>query len=199
MEKEAAIEKELRKRAQAFPGRDEGSRPVVRERGEHGSSSSRAAIREVEEEVQEMREVRPAPSLTAWSTTSSAPMRARPDAWLQPPTTPSSQELDDPEAVTGEAKRAIIDTILLMKVEDIREGLRMHGLQLSGLKQDLAARLADVLVEQIGTTMGPTLRQYRYLLWLWRQKDLHGKVLLKWANLSSRHEASRTIHNWKSI
>ena len=187
----AAIEEELRKRAQQFPGRHETSRPVVRERSEPRSSTARPETPSGQDD--------PATSLTAWRTSSPTPTRSRSEVWLQTPTTPSTSELDDPEAVAGEAKRAIMDTVMLMRVEDIREGLRMHGLQLSGLKQDLATRLADVLVEQIGTSAGPTVRQYRYLLWLWRHKDLHGKVLLKWSALSSRHEASRTIHQWKSI
>ena len=36
---------------------------------------------------------------------------------------------------------------MLMRCEEIREGLRLHGLRTSGLKEDMATRLAhgDVL------------------------------------------------------
>ena len=99
----------------------------------------------------------------------------------------------------GEARRVCFDTVMLMRLEEIREGLRINGLQLSGLKSDAAARLAEILSQQIGTSSGPTVRQMKYLLWLWRDRNLSGRTLLSWACLESRTEASRTIARWKFL
>ena len=98
-----------------------------------------------------------------------------------------------------EGLRVCVDTIMLMRLEEIREGLRLNGLVQSGLKQDAAARLAQVLVCQLGTGSGPTLRQMRYLLWLWRDRNLSGRTLLSWSCLRSRGDTSRTIAHWKSL
>ncbi|CAE7325391.1 unnamed protein product [Symbiodinium sp. KB8] len=98
-----------------------------------------------------------------------------------------------------EAMRVCVDTIMLMRLEEIREGLRLNGLMLSGVKTDAAARLAEVIRVQVGSNQGPTLRQMRYLLWLWRDRGLQGRTLLTWSCLRTRADTSRTIAHWKSL
>ena len=91
-------------------------------------------------------------------------------AW-RTPTTPVQDEVPDEGNVSpDEAMRVCVDTIMLMRLEEIREGLRLNGLMLSGVKTDAAARLAEVIRAQVGSDQGPTLRQMRYLLWLWRDR-----------------------------
>ena len=119
-----------------------------------------------------------------------------------PPATPELSEgwgVPDSPMPDGEGRRVCYDTIMLMRLEEIKEGLRLNDLLVSGVKTDAAARLSEVIYQQFGTNSGPTIRQLRYLLWLWRERDLNGRILLTWSNLASRVETSRTIARWKTI
>ena len=107
-----------------------------------------------------------------------------------------SEQGDAP--MIDEYQRLCFDTVMLMRCEEIKEGLRFHGLRTTGLKDDIAGRLASAMYLQRESSQSPTSRQLRYLLWLWRTKDLCGKVLLNYTSLQSKTEASRTIHAWKS-
>ncbi|CAE7266511.1 unnamed protein product, partial [Symbiodinium sp. KB8] len=85
------------------------------------------------------------------------------------PVTPEENDAptrEEEHIAPDEAARVCVDTIMLMRLEEIREGLRLNGLMLSGVKADAAARLAEVIRAQLGTGSGPTLRQMKYLLWL---------------------------------
>ena len=121
---------------------------------------------------------------------------------FQVPATPEDRETparEEEYVPSDEAVRVCVDTVMLMRLEEIREGLRLNGLMLSGVKADAAARLAEVLRAQLGTGSGPTLRQMKYLLWLWRERNLSGKTLLSWSCLRSRGDASRTIARWRGL
>ena len=119
------------------------------------------------------------------------------------PTTPINSAFSpgekDRQVRPDEGLRVCVDTILLMRLEEIKEGLRLNGLVVTGVKQDAALRLAHVLEAQLGSGSGPTLRQMRYLLWLWRDRNLAGRTLLSWSCLRTRGDTSRTISRWKSL
>ena len=98
----------------------------------------------------------------------------------------------------GEYLRVCTDTASLMRCEELREALRLRGLPTTGLKSDLAARLGHDMWSKRNSKDAPTAKQYKYLLWLWRTKDLGGRVLLMNSHLDTRVAASRTIHAWKN-
>ncbi|CAE7387258.1 unnamed protein product [Symbiodinium microadriaticum] len=64
---------------------------------------------------------------------------------------PPSTSADTAKDADVEAMRVCVDTIMLMRLEEIREGLRLNGLMLSGVKTDAAARLAEVIRAQEST------------------------------------------------
>ena len=103
------------------------------------------------------------------------------------------------DVVDEDLERVCIDTVGLMRCEEIRQALRALGLHTSGLKDDITRRLASELVARVHGPQGPTVKQLKYLLWLWRNRDLQGKTLLAWAQFENRADASRTIHRWKSL
>ena len=103
-----------------------------------------------------------------------------------------------PTPTTEELERVCVDTIMLMRCEEIRPALRASSLPTSGLKEDLAHRLGQVLASRVRSG-GPTVRQLKYLLFLWRSRDLAGKILLNWDQLQDRVRTSQTIHRWKTI
>ncbi|CAE7364368.1 unnamed protein product, partial [Symbiodinium microadriaticum] len=69
-------------------------------------------------------------------------------AWRAPITPGQDEVLDEGNVPPDEAMRVCVDTIMLMRLEEIREGLRLNGLMLSGVKTDAAARLAEVIRAQ---------------------------------------------------
>ena len=71
--------------------------------------------------------------------------------------------------VPDERERVAYDTLQLMFCEDLRAGLRLQGLPVTALKDDLARRLSVPLV-----TSDVTNKQLRYVLFLWRSKSLSG-------------------------
>ena len=126
-------------------------------------------------------------------------VRARtPPGVLRSPTrsSPGSAREDDDRE---EVQRVCYDVVSLMRCEEIREALRLHGLQTSGLKGDQCTRLSNVMVANYGNSRSPTVRQYRYLLWLWRHRSLQGRVLLSWNAMRDRETTSRTIHTWNQL
>ena len=93
------------------------------------------------------------------------------------------------------------DVLSLMTCEELKAGLRVEGLTLSGLKPELVARLATRLVphehfEVPGRTL-PTERQLRYVLWLWKHKRLQMRCQLRWCDLVNRESISNWIRLWK--
>ena len=91
-----------------------------------------------------------------------------------------------------ERERVAFDTLQLMFSEDLRTGLRLEGLPVSGLKEDLARRLSVALVASDVTN-----KQLRYVLFLWRSKSLSGRCKLRWEDLNTKQRVSRWIATWK--
>ena len=95
-------------------------------------------------------------------------------------------------AAFSDRPRVIGDTLSLMTVEALQQGLRKTGHPVSGIKQDLISRLSPELdLREPGPgSQHPTTKQLKYVLWLWREKSLSGRVALKWEDLSTRSATS---------
>ncbi|CAE7838982.1 unnamed protein product [Symbiodinium sp. CCMP2592] len=91
-----------------------------------------------------------------------------------------------------------VDVCHLMTQENLREGLRTEGLPVSGLKDDQARQLGARLLERGSLPSGPTVKQRKYALWLWRVKDLQGRHLLRYRDFNARTRVSALIAAWKS-
>ena len=96
--------------------------------------------------------------------------------------------------VPEEALRVCVDVCNLMTCEHLKEGLRTEGLPTSGLKEDLNRRLGERLSTLMKSTSGPTIRQLRYVLWLWRSRDLSYKHSLRYHEIVDRNRISALIH-----
>ena len=120
------------------------------------------------------------------------PVRLRPSTPLSSPSTTSQGEESE-----DEIQRVSRDTLLLMSCENLREGLRLEGCQVSGIKEDLASRLGRILAQRVLVHRSPTVKQLRFLLYLWRHRDLSGKVTLTWSSVTDKQSASRTIAYWQ--
>ena len=96
-----------------------------------------------------------------------------------------------------EDDRVCNDVLLLLTVDHLREGLRHEGLMTSGLKNDLSRRLADRLVTLMRANNGPTIRQLKYVLWIWRHGNVSGRYQLRWSDVNNRTRTSNFIHAWK--
>ena len=79
-----------------------------------------------------------------------------------------------------EVQRACTDLCMLMTCECLKEDLRTEGLQVCGLKKDLARCLGLRMTQLIKSPTSPTLKQMKYILWLWRVKDMQGRRNLKY-------------------
>ena len=91
-----------------------------------------------------------------------------------------------------ERERVAFDTLQLLFCEDLKTGLRLQGLPVSGLKDDLVKRLSVSLVASDVTN-----KQLRYVLFLWRSKSLSGRCKLRWEDISTKSRTSRWIATWK--
>ncbi|CAE7329845.1 TY5A [Symbiodinium sp. CCMP2592] len=96
-----------------------------------------------------------------------------------------------------ETERLSTDVLQLFTVESLKEGLRHEGMAVSGLKVDLARRLSSKLVTRMSTRYGPTQRQLRYILWLWRHSGISARYVLKWEDINDKVRISNLIHEWK--
>ena len=108
---------------------------------------------------------------------------------------PSRDQEDSPT----EVQRVCEDSCALMTVEGLREGLRTEGLPVSGVKQDLARRLGVRLSQLVSTPTGPTLRQLKYVLWLYRHRDLGCKHVLRYYEIVDKTRLSALIHMLKGL
>eukprot|EP00439_Symbiodinium_sp_Y106_P043939 s6959_g5.t1 len=120
------------------------------------------------------------------------------------PRTPSPTPVRFEETPLGstsdqERMRVIHDMLDLMTVERLREALRYLGMPVSGIKQDLIQRLSPQLghVEPGVGSDQPTVRQMKFVLYLWRKKDLQGRVMLTWADIATRRDISAWISRYK--
>ena len=128
--------------------------------------------------------------------TETTPVRRRYTTPISSPATPHCQDREYQDH--GEVSRVCRDILLLMTCEHLREGLRLEGCLVSGVKEDLATRLGGQLAIRVNQG-SPTVRQLRYLLWLWRQRDLSGRVLLQWQDLRDKASASSAISRWQRL
>ena len=85
-----------------------------------------------------------------------------------------------------------------MTVESIKKGLRTEGLRVSATKDDVARRLGERLAQLVVMPTGPTVKQLKYVLWLWRSRDLSYKHVLKYCEVVDRTRISALIHALKN-
>ena len=117
-----------------------------------------------------------------------------PERLMRPtPPMPSRAQLADSD---GETQRACEDVCKLMTCECLREALRSEGLPVSGLKDDQARRLGARLAQLVQTDHGPTARQLRYVLWLWRDRDMSGRHTLHYYEVCDKRRISALIAQW---
>ena len=135
----------------------------------------------------------------------------RPDREAVPQTSPGAQSTQSIQSEVSSVQDELIrqsdrgrlckDVVMLMTVENIKQGLRIENLSLSGLKPELASRLTVRLVPQDGFEVAgrplPTDNQIRYVLWLWRHRKLQMRCNLVWSDLATREAISRWIQYWK--
>ena len=124
--------------------------------------------------------------------------RPSPGAQSSTSTTPS---VDNDLLKHLDRERLCRDVIQLMSCENIKQGLRMENMSLSGLKPEITARLALRLTPHEGFgVLGrslPTDNQLRYVLWLWKHRKLQMRCTLSWENVSTKDAISRWLHVWK--
>jgi len=102
-------------------------------------------------------------------------------------------------AAQGELRRVCEDVCKLMTCECLKKGLRAEGLQVSGVTDALARRLAGKMVELSGDSASPTIRQWRYVFWLWRHRDLHGRHVLHYYEVNNKERTSALISQWDQM
>ena len=108
-----------------------------------------------------------------------------------PESSPSIPETRD------DITRIAHDLCMLMTVEALKEGLRTEGLAVSGLKDAQAWRLGYRLAELSVTSIGPTAKQMKYILWLWRVKDMQNRHQLRYCEVNDKGRISALINEWK--
>ncbi|CAE7207180.1 RE2 [Symbiodinium natans] len=115
---------------------------------------------------------------------------------------PAGQSDSDRMSFRGDARtgvddrvRVVRDTLSLLTVEELKSGLRVEGLQVTGLKQDLMERLLhkfDGGDESLSDR--PSTKQLRYVLYIHRHR---AQCRIQYENLRTREETSKWIANWK--
>ena len=134
----------------------------------------------------------------ATTTASVTPPRRRSSPEEEPLPSPGaqssvSQGLEDPQ----ERSRVVSDVLKLLTCDELRAALRSQGLLSSGLKEDLISRLAVVFSPMSERADLPTVRQLKFILWLWREKSLRQKCLLRWTDIFTKTSISQWLHRWK--
>ena len=146
-----------------------------------------------EDAAEAARRAVPSPRVATQTRTPSP--RVRPRMQSASPSTWLSGE-DDP-LPEREVARVCHDVCMLMTGDNLREGLLSEGLQLSGLKEDKARRLAGRLQQLMTPSSGPTMRQLKYILWLWRVKNMCGRHVLHYYEINDRSRISALIDSWR--
>ena len=96
-----------------------------------------------------------------------------------------------------ELLRVCVDVCSLMTCENIKEGLRTEGLRLSGVKDEISQRLGERLAQVAMLPNGPTIRQLKYILWIWRHRDMAWKHTLHYCEIVDKERISSLIHHTK--
>ena len=110
---------------------------------------------------------------------------------VRPPTPPSPDR-----GGQFERERVVKDTLGLMTVQNLKDGLTAEGLPTSGIKCDLVRRLGARLGDEPPPSHLPTTRQLRYVLYTWRHKHLAGRTQLMWIHLATRTATSEWLARW---
>ena len=98
-----------------------------------------------------------------------------------------------------ERSRVVKDVLKLLSCEELKAALRSQGYLTSGLKEDLIARLAPVFDPSSERSNLPTLRQLKFVLWLWREKGLQRRCHLRWTDIFTKLSISQFLHLWKDV
>ena len=80
-----------------------------------------------------------------------------------------------------------------MTVEELKNALRLHGQPVSGLKEDQVTRMQGYLMRA-----DTTVKQLKYVLYLWRLKSLSYHCKLCWQDIDSKSHVSAWISTWKN-
>ena len=110
------------------------------------------------------------------------------------PTTPL-QGVQEARTTFEENERARVchDVLMLMTVEELKNALRLHGQPVSGLKEDQVTRMQGYLMRA-----DTTVKQLKYVLYLWRLKSLSYHCKLCWQDIDSKSHVSAWISTWKN-
>ena len=121
------------------------------------------------------------------------------EAATRPRAPPTTTVIPNPDTGDVERPRVCRDVLQLFITEELKNALRFEGLPVSGVKQDLVARLCPALVVDRGQDGRdrPTTRQLKYVLWLWRTQKLSGRVHLRWDVVGDKTACSCFIEQWK--
>ena len=108
-------------------------------------------------------------------------------------------EVRQDDAEMRERLRVARDLLMLMTVEHLRQALRIQGQPTSGVKGDLAERLKNYFgaEEPPAGSMLPSTRQLRYVLYIWRHRNISGRHHLLWSEVCTRAEISKWIETWR--
>ena len=128
----------------------------------------------------------------------STPPRRRTHDATEPMPSPGAQSsvsagLEDLQ----ERSRVVKDVLKLLTCEELRAALRGQGYVTSGVKEDLVERLSGVFSLSSERADLPTLRQLKFVLWLWREKNLRQRCLLRWTDIFTKTAVSQWLFRWK--
>ena len=162
------------------PPQAEQAEPIRQRSSQASASMARRRMQEEDEDAYQRRETR--------RVRTSSPTRAP----LTPMSSPTVPETRD------DICRVAHDLCMIMTVDALKEALRTEGLQVSGVKDAQACRLAYRLTELSTQGIGPTVKQMKYILWLYRVKDMRGRHTLKYCEINDKGRISALIEQWKS-
>ena len=97
-----------------------------------------------------------------------------------------------------ERARVVRDVLKLLTCEELRAALRSQGVLTSGVKEDLVERLANFFSPTSRADL-PTCRQLKFVLWLWREKALRQRCLLRWTDVFTKTSVSAWLYRWKDV
>ena len=128
------------------------------------------------------------------------PPRQREQEETEPMPSPGAQSsVTDGLENFQERSRVVKDVLKLLTCEELRAALRGQGFVTSGPKEDLIERLSVVFFPSHGRVDLPTLRQLKYVLWLWREKNLRHRCLLRWTDIFTKTSVSQWLFKWKDV
>ncbi|CAE7274707.1 unnamed protein product, partial [Symbiodinium sp. CCMP2456] len=129
----------------------------------------------------------PRPTVTLLEPATSSTRRSTPPPLPRSTMLPTTRAEEERERL-----RVCKDTLQLMTCEDLKSALRLEGLPVSGVKDDLTDRLVTRLVAS-----DVTEKQLRYVLYLWRLKSLSYRCKLRWEDINSKLRVSSWLATWK--